>query len=86
MTNLKRIYKPCERCKGTGKLKIRNKYIQSKDIKKILLIMKKYKLNQLAMAKVLNITQGTLNGWLHGVTKGKIKSIYFEILKMRGYK
>jgi hypothetical protein len=50
--------------------------------------MNKYKLNQLSLAKVLKISQGTVNGWFHRKTNfhGKIKDIYFDNLKMKGYK
>ena len=50
--------------------------------------MEKNNLNQLTVAKILNISQGTVNGWFHRKTnlQGKIKTIYFEVLKMKGIK
>jgi DNA-binding transcriptional regulator YiaG len=82
------IYKKCLRCNGTGKLKIRESYLLTKDTKKMLSIMEKYGLNQLGLAKTLGISQGTVNGWFHRKTNlnGKIKDIYFENLKHKGYK
>jgi transcriptional regulator with XRE-family HTH domain len=54
----------------------------------MLRIMEKHGLNQLTLAKILDISQGTVNGWFHRKTnlQGKIKTIYFEMLKHEGYK
>lgn len=84
----KSLYKKCLKCNGSGKLKIRSPYLQTADTKKMLRIMEKYGLNQLSLAKILDISKGTVNGWLHRKTnlQGKIKSIYFEMLKYEGYK
>lgn len=84
----KKIYKKCLRCNGTGKLKIRSPYLQTKDTKKMIKLMDKHELNQLKLAKILEISQGAVNGWFHRKTNlnGKIKSIYFEMLKSKGYK
>jgi DNA-binding transcriptional regulator YiaG len=81
-------YKKCLKCNGTGKIKIRSPYLQTKDTKKMLKIMEKHGFNQLALAKTLNISQGTVNGWFHRKTnlQGKIKTIYFEMLKSKGFK
>lgn len=51
-------------------------------------LMDKHELNQLKLAKILEISQGAVNGWFHRKTNlnGKIKSIYFEMLKSKGYK
>jgi len=85
---MKSEYKKCLRCNGTGNLKIRSPYLQTKDTKKMLRIMEKHGLNQLTLAKILDISQGTVNGWFHRKTnlQGKIKTIYFEMLKHEGYK
>lgn len=85
---MKEIYKKCIRCNGTGKIKKRSPYLLTKDTKKMLRIMEKHELNQLALAKILNISQGAINGWFHRKTnlQGKIKSIYFDMLKAKGYK
>lgn len=84
----KNLYKKCLKCQGTGKLKIKSPYLLTKDTKKMLAIMKKYDLNQLGIAKVIGVSQGTVNGWFHRKTnmQGKIKNIYFENLKNKGYK
>ncbi len=86
-TTMSKIYKNCIRCSGTGKIKIRSPLLLTPDTKKMLAIMKKHGLNQLSLAKILDISQGTVNGWLHRKTnlQGKIKSIYFRMLKMKGY-
>lgn len=83
-----KIYKNCPRCRGTGKIKIRQSLLKTEDTKKMLNIMKKYKLKQLDLAKILEISQGTINGWFHRKTnlQGKIKKMYFIILKHKGYK
>jgi methylphosphotriester-DNA--protein-cysteine methyltransferase len=82
------LYKPCKRCQGTGKLKIRESYLRTKDTKKMLALMDKYGFTQLSLAKTLGISQGTVNGWFHRKTnlQGKIKPLYFENLKNKGYK
>jgi len=79
-----RLYKKCNRCAGTGKLKIRSLYVLTADTKRMLRIMKKHELTQFALAKILEISQGTVSGWLHGKTN-KIKPIYFANLKAQGY-
>lgn len=81
------IYKPCNRCNGTGKIKIRQSPLLTKDTKKMLSIMKKNKLNQLQIAKILDISQGAVSGWFKKESnlQGKIKRIYFNVLKSKGY-
>lgn len=82
-----KLYKPCKHCNGTGKIKIRATHMLTPDTKKMLALMKKNNLNQLQIAKILDISQGTVSGWFKKETNllGKIKSIYFEMLKMKGY-
>lgn len=82
------IYKPCNRCNGTGKIKIRQSPLLTPDTKKMLSIMKRNKLNQLQVAKILVISQPAVCGWFKKKCnlKGKIKPIYFNMLKMKGYK
>lgn len=96
---IKKTHIRCSVCKGKGEMlkpvvkkSLRNTipdspYIQTKDTKRMLEIMRRYGLSQLTLAKVLGISNGTVNGWLHRKTnlKGKIRSIYFEMLKMKGY-
>ena len=88
MPSEKKLYKKCNRCQGTGKLKIRETYLRTKDTNKMLSIMNKYAFTQLTLAKILEISQGTVNGWFHRKTnlQGKIKKIYFDALKTKGYK
>ena len=82
------LYKRCERCRGTGKLKKREPILKTEDTKRMLLMMEKYNLKQLDLAKILDISQGTINGWFHRKTnlQGTIKPIYFNMLKKLGYK
>lgn len=83
-----KLYRKCRHCKGTGKLKVRQEYQDTPDIKKLIAIMKRNDLNQLSLAKVLGMSQGTINGWLHEHTNpsGTIKKVYFNMLKVLGYK
>jgi hypothetical protein len=85
---MKSLYKKCLKCQGTGKIKIRSPYLQTKDTKRMLKVMDKHDLTQLQLAKILDISQGTVNGWFHRKTnlQGKIKQIYFDMLKFKGYK
>lgn len=85
---MKPILKTCSRCKGKGLTKIRQDKLETKDTKKMLSIIKRNKLNQLQIAYILNISQGTVNGWFHEKTnkQGKIKKIYFDILTFKGIK
>ncbi len=55
------------------------------DIRRILKIMKLNDLNQTRLARLLNISQGTVAGWFSGKTNihGTIKPIYFDILKLK---
>jgi DNA-binding transcriptional regulator YiaG len=82
------LYKRCERCRGTGKLKIRETKLKTIDVKRMISIMDKYDLKQLDLAKILEISQGTVNGWFYKKSnlQGKIKSIYFTMLKTKGYR
>jgi hypothetical protein len=81
------LYKKCLRCRGTGKLKKRESPLLTKDTKRMLALMKKYDLNYLQLAKILGISQAAVTGWFKRKwnLKGKIKSLYFESLKMKGY-
>jgi predicted XRE-type DNA-binding protein len=83
-----KIYKPCNRCGGTGKVKIKQEMLETRDVKKMLNIMKRNSFKQLDLAKVLGVSQGTVNGWFHRKTnlQGKIKPLYFELLKSKGIK
>lgn len=83
-----KLYQKCKRCNGTGKLKIRESYLRTKDTSRMLKLMDKHGLNQLSLAKTLGISQGTVNGWFHRKTnlQGIIKPIYFEMLILKGYK
>ena len=84
----KQLYKACNKCRGTGKIKLANTKLNTPDVKRLLKIMKKYDLNQLSLSKVLEMSQGTINGWLYAKTNptGKIKKIIFNILNIKGYK
>jgi len=87
MKDYRKTHKPCSRCKGTGRIKLKKIMLDTDDVRKILLIMKQNRLNQLTLSKVLDISQGTINGWFYKKTnpKGTIKRIYFDILKLKGY-
>ena len=81
-------YNICSKCKGTGKTKAKAVQIDSPDCNKMRAIMKRNKLNNLSLAKVLGISSGTIHGWFHfgSNAKGEIKQLYFDILKLKGYK
>ena len=81
------LYKHCQNCKGTGRIKLANTKLTTPDVKRLLKIMKKYDMTQLSLAKILEMSQGTINGWFYAKTnpRGKVKSIYFNILKIKGY-
>lgn len=83
----KELYKKCKHCTGTGKIKIRPPYMLTTDTKRMLRVMKKHELTQTALAKILGISQGAVNGWFHRKTNlnGKIKPIYFQMLRNLGY-
>jgi DNA-binding transcriptional regulator YiaG len=83
-----KLYKPCVKCNGTGKRKIANEKLATPDVKRLLAIMKRNNLNQLSLAKVLEISQSTINGWLYEKSNptGKVKKVWFTILKIKGYK
>jgi DNA-binding transcriptional regulator YiaG len=84
---IRTLYKPCPHCKGTSKVKIKQPPLITADTKRMAAIMKRHNLNQLAVGKILDISQSTVQNWFHRKTNmyGKIKSIYFTVLKMRGY-
>jgi DNA-binding transcriptional regulator YiaG len=81
-------YNICSKCHGSGKTKARLKQIESPDTNKMRAIMKRNKLNNLSLAKTLGISSATVHDWFHFGTnsKGKIKKLYFDILKMKGFK
>lgn len=83
-----RLYKSCNKCRGTGKIKLANTKLNTPDVKRLLAIMKRHELTQLDLAKILEMSQGTINGWLYAKTNptGKIKKLHFSILKIKGYK
>ena len=83
----KKLYKHCGRCRGTGKIKLKNERLKTPDVKKLLKIMKKHNLNQLDLSKILEMSQSTINGWLYAKTNptGKIKKLHFNILKIKGF-
>ncbi len=80
--------KICKFCKGKGTTKIRRSPIDTPDTRRMLAIMKRNKLNQTLLSQLLGISQGTIAGWFKQETnkQGKIKSIYFEMLKIKGIK
>lgn len=86
---MKKNFKPCDKCKGTGKTKInRTKPIlMTKETKKMKLIMKRHNLSQSKLAKILKISQPTVSAWFYpnkNNTYRKIKKKYFEFLKLKG--
>lgn len=85
---MNKIYKPCNKCHGTGKIKIRGDRLLTPDTRKMIAIMNRNGLTQLALAKHLDISQATVSGWFKASSniKGKIKKIYFESLKSKGFK
>ncbi len=86
--NLKpRQYRPCSYCKGTGKIKVRLPKLDTPDCKRMREIMTKYNFTQFDLAKVLGIAQATISDWFYAETNstGKIKKLYFTLLKHRGF-
>jgi DNA-binding transcriptional regulator YiaG len=81
-------YKDCNKCNGTGKLKERAAQQKSPDIDKMKDIMRRKKLKINSLAKLLGISNGAVQGWFHVSTNttGKIKKLYFDILKLKGIK
>ncbi len=62
---IKQEYKDCTKCNGKGKVKIRNKHLETTDTLKMKKIMKKYDFKYHSLAKVLGISVGTISGWFH---------------------
>jgi DNA-binding transcriptional regulator YiaG len=87
MNHCNKLYKHCDRCKGTGKIKLANTKLNTPDVKRLLRIMKKHSMTQLSLAKILEMSQGTINGWFYAKSnpRGKIKKLHFNILKIKGY-
>ncbi len=79
-----------KKCMACGQLikRERKKMLDTPDVKKMLKIIKKYKLTQTKLANIIGISQGTIQGWFFKSTniRGKIKPLYFEVLQMNGYK
>lgn len=82
------LYQKCVLCKGAGKTKKRLIYNDRSDTKKMVGIMKRNKISQTGLAKILNITQSTVSGWLSHrmVNFAGINKKYFDMLKSKGYK
>lgn len=78
-----------EKCLSCGQLMRRKKLppLSTPDVNKMRKIMKKNNLTQMKLAEIIGISQGTVQGWFTASRnlKGRIKKIYFEILKSRGY-
>jgi len=82
-------YDVCSKCQGKGKIKSRGyDLVNSKDIRKMNAIMKKYDLKKYQISKILGISTGAVVGWFRVGTnvQGKIKPVYFELLALKGYK
>lgn len=79
-----------EECKTCGYLLPlpKREKLLTPDTIKMLKIMKKNNFTQTTLANAIGISQGTVAGWFTHTRnlQGKIKSIYFEILKNKGYR
>lgn len=82
-----RKYKSCKICKGTGKIKLSLPKLNTPDCKRMLAIMRKHKWTQCDLAKAIGISQGTISDWFYHETNitGTIKTLYFSILKQKGF-
>lgn len=78
--------KYCNHC-GAKLKRPPRELLATKDIRKLVRIMKRYDLKQRALAKILDLGESTVNGWLSAKVNptGKIKPIHFETLKKEGY-
>lgn len=87
--NVKLKFNVCSKCKGSGKVKARDyDLVDSKDIKRILSIMKRHNLKKYQLSEILGISKAAVVGWFKVGTnvQGKIKPVYFELLELKGYK
>lgn len=87
--NVKIKFNTCSKCNGTGKVKARDyDLVDSKDTRKMKEIMKRHNLKKYELAEILGISQAAVVGWFKVGTnvQGNIKSVYFELLKLKGYK
>ncbi len=87
--NVKIKYNTCSKCNGTGTVKARDyDLVDSKDIKKMLAIMKKHDLKKYQLSEILGVSKAAVVGWFKVGTnvQGKIKPVYFELLELKGYK
>lgn len=77
-----------EKCNSCGQLLPRPKIpkLDTPDTRKMLRIMKKNNLNQASLGRAIGISQATVQGWFSPLRnlRGKIKPMYFEILKSKG--
>lgn len=78
---------PCEHCKGRGYNVPTPKYVNTKDVKRMVALMEKHNLTVVQMAKLCEVVPTTFYAWLtaQGQSSGKIRSIYFSLLKLKGY-
>ena len=82
-------FKPCSKCNGKGKIKARDfDLVDSKDIRKMKVIMKRHNLKKYQVSEILGISKAAVVGWFKLGTnvRGIIKPIYFDLLKIKGYK
>jgi DNA-binding XRE family transcriptional regulator len=74
-----------EQCKSCGQLIPLPKQSQLKtpDVNRMKRIMKKHGFSQIQLANEIGVSQGTVSGWFTNKRnlQGKIKSLYFKILK-----
>ena len=87
--NVKIKYNICSKCNGKGKVKARDyDCVESSDINKMKKIIKNNNLKLYQLADILGISQAAVSGWFKLGTnvKGQIKKIYFDVLKIKGYK
>ena len=82
----KKLKKYCNHC-GSKLKRPPRELLPTKDIRKLVRIMKRYDLKQRALAKILDLGESTVNGWLSSKVNptGKIKPVHFQALKEKGY-
>lgn len=75
--------KICKCCGQVVKIKVKRE-LKNKDTLCLIKIMEKNNLSLTDINSILGVSKRTLMRWL-SLKEGKIKPIYFEMLKMKGY-
>lgn len=81
---MKKHEEKCSHCNGTGKIQLMIFYPVSKLIK----IMKKHKLSQLKLSKIIGVSQAAISNWVkpRSPNVNGVKKKYFDVLEAKGFK